>query len=708
MHATAKEIPTSTQGSLLRPADAALEALWLLTAILVPLWVNLWANQPFDLSKAALLRTLVWLMAAVWLTEAILYPRRGRRSMSDAYPLRIPVFLLLAALLLSTLFAVDPLLSLFGSYRRAYGALTLVSLPLLFLILSARLATAERARRLVLAMLAGSGAMVALGLLQAAGVEPFGMVTDAPSPVLATLGRPNFVGSYLALLLPLTLAMALGASERLERGAYALLFLGQLGVIALTLARGAWLAAIGGLVVYGFIRQWPRLALRRRLVVATVGLGALFVGLGVSGYALTAAQTGSIAARRTIWSAVWALIRERPWFGYGLDALELVFHRVYPPQLVYYHGRDVLVDRAHNLVLDTLVTQGIVGLVVWGVFLGGLIAYALSSAVRQGGKLEGRERSLLAACIAGVAANGLGNLVSFDVIATATATWLLMAVGVSLALRRRDAAPLISPGPVVLSLGRLGLVAVVWLVIGGAILQFNVRPLAADVSHRAALRASVHNSAAAVSAARRAARWWPLEPAHHLLLGRLHMQRALETGDADLLAEAEMALLMARDLRPQEPGVWVELGAFYHAAGAMWDAGAFPLAHQAYQQAVSLAPDHARLHLTWGQVYLTQDRPEEALARFYRAYDLDATDGLALRLIGDIELVLGRPEVAHAAYQEALRWSPDAALVYLGLARSHAALKQPEAAALALARAEELAPDHPAVQAVRQQWELAP
>jgi tetratricopeptide (TPR) repeat protein len=336
------------------------------------------------------------------------------------------------------------------------------------------------------------------------------------------------------------------------------------------------------------------------------------------------------------------------------------------------------------------------------------LAYGLSSAVRPGGTLEEEERSLLAACIAGVMANGIGNLVSFDVIATAMAAWVLMAVGVSLALRRRDAAPLIAPGPVVLSPGRLGLVAVVWLVIGGAMIQFNVRPLAADVYHRTALRSSVHSSATAVRAAHHAALWWPLEPAHHLLLGRLHPQRALETGDAGLLAEAETALMRARDLRPQDPGVWVELGAFYHAAGAMWDAGAFPLAHQAYHQAVSLTPNHARLYLAWGQVYLTQDRPEEALARFYRAYDLDATDGLALRLIGDIELALGRPEVAHAAYQEALRWSPDAALVYLGLARSHAALGQPEAAALALARAEELAPDHPAVQAVRQQWDLAP
>jgi hypothetical protein len=31
-------------------------------AVLVPLWIDPQANQPFELPKAALLRTLVWLM----------------------------------------------------------------------------------------------------------------------------------------------------------------------------------------------------------------------------------------------------------------------------------------------------------------------------------------------------------------------------------------------------------------------------------------------------------------------------------------------------------------------------------------------------------------------------------------------------------------------------------------------------------------------
>ena len=46
------------------------------------------------------------------------------------------------------------------------------------------------------------------------------------------------------------------------------------------------------------------------------------------------------------------LLAQRPLLGYGPDTLELVFPAVYPPELVYYQGRGILVDRAHNLLLD--------------------------------------------------------------------------------------------------------------------------------------------------------------------------------------------------------------------------------------------------------------------------------------------------------------------------------------------------------------------
>jgi hypothetical protein len=49
--------------------QTTLEAGWLRAAVLVPLWINLWGSQPFDPVKIALLRWLVWPLAAVWLAD---------------------------------------------------------------------------------------------------------------------------------------------------------------------------------------------------------------------------------------------------------------------------------------------------------------------------------------------------------------------------------------------------------------------------------------------------------------------------------------------------------------------------------------------------------------------------------------------------------------------------------------------------------------
>ena len=43
------------------------EALWLLTVLATPLFVNLWVEQQFEASKVWLLRTMVWVLAVLWL-----------------------------------------------------------------------------------------------------------------------------------------------------------------------------------------------------------------------------------------------------------------------------------------------------------------------------------------------------------------------------------------------------------------------------------------------------------------------------------------------------------------------------------------------------------------------------------------------------------------------------------------------------------------
>lgn len=391
-----------------RPMAAILEIGWLVAAVLIPLWVNLWADQPFELSKVLLLRALSWLLAALWLADWLLnrdspWPALRRN------PLFAPVGLLVVLLGLSTYFAIHPPTSFRGSYLRGQGLLTQVSYALLFLVVASRLRAPEQARRLATAMVFSAAPIVLLGLLQGMGLDPLGLVSDARSPVYATLGRANFVGAYLALLLPLTAALALTASQPWRRGWLLLLMVGQQAVIAWTLARAAWLAAGTGLVVFVLLWYWPKLTRRKRVWALVGGAGAASAGLAAGVYGLLRAAGGSLAARRTIWTVVWQLIRERPLLGYGPDALELIFPRVYPPQLVYYQGRDVFVDRAHNLLLDWTVTAGFAGVAAFALVLGVFFVVGLCRAARLHAQPD--RRILLIACLAAVAGNVAGNLV---------------------------------------------------------------------------------------------------------------------------------------------------------------------------------------------------------------------------------------------------------------------------------------------------------
>jgi len=104
----------SREDAISQPLPALLEAGWLLIALLIPLAVNLWAQQPFEPSKAALLRTIVWAMAGLWLAGGLLERRNLWRKVT-AQPLFWPATAVVLAQTLATLLSVERRLSVWGS-----------------------------------------------------------------------------------------------------------------------------------------------------------------------------------------------------------------------------------------------------------------------------------------------------------------------------------------------------------------------------------------------------------------------------------------------------------------------------------------------------------------------------------------------------------------------------------------------------------------
>ena len=229
------------------------EPFWLLIAVLTPLFVNLWVEQQFEASKVWLLRTLVWALAVVWFGGWL----HGLRFKPIPLPIRNLLLALALILTLSTVLSPYRAMALFGSLDRANGLLTQLSYLLLFSCVATRI-NEQAVVRLLTAVVLTAVPICFLGLAQAAGWQTLSLMTDARSPLVTTLGRANFTGAYLALLLPLTLTAAYLATTQKARFGYATLLALELVVIVLTQARAGWIAATVGLSLTIWLYVAPR------------------------------------------------------------------------------------------------------------------------------------------------------------------------------------------------------------------------------------------------------------------------------------------------------------------------------------------------------------------------------------------------------------------------------------------------------------------
>jgi len=627
-----------------------MEIMWLLAAAAVPLAFNPWGCNAFDLPKAALLLTLALLGGLAALVQMTRRPAGVTAPPRPLPWLLWPVSAFAVALILATVFSVNPYLSLWGSHQRQQGLLAVLACQGLFTLVAFGLRTRAQAERLLDAIAWGSLPVVAYGLWQAVAPDPLAWQTDAASPVHSTLGRANFLASYLVLALPLTVGRMAMARRRWP---YALLLAAQLGCLILTRARGGWTGVAGALVILGV--AWTLTRGHRRLAGA-IAAGALVLAGVVAFPTLMRGDEGSASARLTIWRTSLPLIAQRPWLGYGPETTRAVFMPVYPPQLVYYQGRGLVVDRAHNLWLDLALNAGVAGMAAYGGLLAGF-AWLAWRGLRTGDR---RMDLLWWALAASLAAHVTDMQTGFETPASAALLWLLLGLAVAAgrgwesgrapAQTERDSAagsaksaPLPATGSDTNTprwVRALPLVAPVLAVLA-LVGMLCVRPVLADVACRQSQTEGL--PAAQLAAAQRAVALWPVATEYHRQLADLY----LIAGD---LPAAQVQLTQAIALEPEDAVAWAAQGDLYAHRG--YDG----YAEAAYRRAIVLAPTVALTHRALGMALLRQGRLADGLAALERAVDLDATDGVAFYLLADGYRTLGDTARATWAWRQAVHW----------------------------------------------------
>lgn len=632
---------------------SAFDLLGLLLVGSLPLVFNPWGYSAFELPKAVLLRASVillgWVTILPYLEQSTPITRLNPPS-----PVSRAVLVFACLAIAATLLSPDPRTSLWGSLERQQGLVTVLSYLGLYWLTTHQLRTQRRVRILWTALVWGSLPVVAYGLAQAVGFRPLGWETDAASPVLSTFGRANFLGSYLVLVAPLTAALVFTSPRRTPT---LLLFAAQLICLVLTLARGAWLGLFAALIIA--LLAWSYITRYRGVAVAALALIFLMAGSVVLLFhlphfdnlpvqhpvverltSLARTDEGSVAARLTIWRATLPLIAERPWFGYGFDTMGPRFLRIFPPSLVYYQGRDVLVDRAHNLSLDLGMSVGAVGALAFAVLL--VCAFLQIGA----GLRASRDRAdrLLWVALAAALGGHLVNLqVSFSLTATNTIFWLLLAMVAarSRALEASEGEHTSAASPLFFVPRLIYLPPTLLLL--ALLAQISVRPLLADVAFWRS-RHGTGRLESRIQAGQRALRLWPVEPVYRLKLAELYAQ----AGECEA---AQALVLVAKRSTPEDPQLWAARAAIYERCAAPTQAEA------AWVEAIRLAPTVAGYHRQLGLVLAKRRKLEESAERLRRAVELDATDATAYRALAEIYQGLGEEGAAEEARQQAAYWA---------------------------------------------------
>jgi putative inorganic carbon (HCO3(-)) transporter len=609
----------------------------LLMLVVVPLALWWFSFDACALPKAAAFSVLL-LVALLGLLGT-----RDLRRRWSLLPLREigpPLAALVVVTGLASALGGAPIKALVGDCQRYRGLLALVAYGVLAMVAAAVAPTGVRRRALLVALVAGSLPVSLYAISQRFGYDPYPWDLSSGREALrvrvfSTLASPSFLGAYLALVLPVGLALLSRASRgvtvllsaALGMGASALLF---------TYSRGAWIGAAAGVVFTLISMRWGRIRQVGRPLAAALAVTIVLVALGAGGgpslvkraASITDTKQGSAGVRLELWRSALAMIKARPVIGWGPAS-----YRSRLPAFV--SGPRPEEQKAnpssHNLILDYGVESGVLGIAafVW------LVVAAWRAARRTGE--EGREVAMAAS--AGLLSYLVTHQFGFPVTGVEVPFWVCLglaaAAGKQAATnerspRWRQAALALAAVPVVLLVAVMGRVSAADVRLRSGTMAAAkgevavAEPLLCRAAEGALIefhalqygwysqRAKPPDPAAAERAYRRVLELDPFYGPNHGSLARCY----LDIGGPAKLAEAvkEAKLAVAHD--PYDGDARLTLGLAEERAGRRREAMA------AYRKAIAFDPNQAAPYNNLANLYATTGEAEEAERHYRKALTL--------------------------------------------------------------------------------------
>jgi putative inorganic carbon (HCO3(-)) transporter len=374
---------------------------------LVPLIMTPWNYELFEYNKMMLVYLLTVVVVGAWFSKMIV----SKKILLSRTPFDIPIILFFFSQVLSTVFSIDVHTSIWGYYSRFHGGLlSTISYLLLYYALVSNFEKKQVIT--LLKWLLVSGLLVSFyGILEHFGIDAKYWVQDVKNRVFSTLGQPNWLAAWLAIILPLPLAFII--QNKLKNKfiliTYLLYLISYILSLVFTKSRSGIPSAVIGLAIFGFFFTLPKvLAIKKQLLLPLVGIfltvilgfgfwgvKSLFSNLGsdiayITGQSnqvnvtvhtpfqgQTAYGSSSGDIRKVVWRGAFKIFQAYPILGSGVETFAYSYYNFRPIEHNYLSEWDFLYNKAHNEYFNFLATTGAVGFGTYLLFIGWVIVWTL-------------------------------------------------------------------------------------------------------------------------------------------------------------------------------------------------------------------------------------------------------------------------------------------------------------------------------------------
>ncbi|HVT00956.1 MAG TPA: O-antigen ligase family protein [Patescibacteria group bacterium] len=472
---------------LIEKLDKGIKWSFYIILFLVPLVMHPNTYELFEFNKMWLVFIMSTVILFLWGMKMI---AKGKIEIRRT-PLDIPLALFLLSQIVSTVFSIEPHVSFWGYYSRFNGGLlSTLSYIFLYYAFVTNLVSSPDARennekpisyKMVIVSLLSGLAVSLWGLPSHFGADPTCFMfrgqldvacwTPQFQPTIrmfSTLGQPNWLGTFLAALVPISLGMGLIKLKDNPKNIvtpilYLLLTLLFFADLLWSRSQSSFLGLGTGMAfffVFGIftifrktdesVENFFKQKTSRFLLLSVVLLFIIFffIGTDINAFKIltldgvknalpkqsqtvnkkentTAAPQGfadsptivgggteSSQIRLIVWRGALDIFKQHPLFGTGTETFAYAYYKVKPQEHNLTSEWDYLYNKAHNEYLNYLATTGIFGL---GSYLL-IIALFLFVAIKTLLKKSIKEAFLLIGIVGGFLAIIVSNFFGFSVV----------------------------------------------------------------------------------------------------------------------------------------------------------------------------------------------------------------------------------------------------------------------------------------------------